>query len=147
MPPDRPDHHTDRGFRNPPGSPEQRADASAYWRFVWRRVLRRQGRPAVPDGHVLTRAEAAAGLARHAGGESLTWLGHAAFLVRIGGKSVLLDPYLGDFASPFAGFGPRRFVPAAFGPHELPPIDVLIVSHNHYDHLCAATLAALPGKA
>jgi L-ascorbate metabolism protein UlaG (beta-lactamase superfamily) len=146
MPQNQPSHHTERGFRNPPGSPEQRATAADYWRFVWRRILQRQHAPTVPEGHVLKPAEAAAGLIRHAEGPSLTWLGHAAFLLRIGGKAILLDPYLGDFASPLDGFGPKRFVPPAFTPAELPPIDALIVSHNHYDHLCAATLRALPGK-
>ncbi|HUN50193.1 MAG TPA: MBL fold metallo-hydrolase [Candidatus Sulfotelmatobacter sp.] len=145
--PSPPSHHTARGFRNPPGSPERRHDAAAYWRFVRRRILQRQVLPAVPSGHVLPAAEAADGLARHAGAPaSLTWLGHAAFLLRLGGKNVLLDPYLGDFASPIGGLGPRRFVPAAIPPERLPPIDVLIVSHNHYDHLCAATLRVLPGK-
>src|SRR5580692_3446779 len=128
MTPDRPYHHTPRGFRNPPGSPERHADASAYWSFVWRRIAQRQRRPVVPEGHVLAPAEAAAGLARYAAGPSLTWLGHAAFLLRIGGKTILLDPYLGDFASPINGFGPKRFVPAAFAASALPPIDVLIVS-------------------
>jgi N-acyl-phosphatidylethanolamine-hydrolysing phospholipase D len=143
----RPSHHTDRGFRNPPGSPVRLHETRAYWRFVWHRIVKSQRLPQVPVGHALAPAEAAAGLAEHAEVESLTWLGHAAFLLRIGGKNVLLDPYLGEFASPVRGFGPRRFVPAAFGPDRLPPIDVLIVSHNHYDHLCAPTLRALPGKA
>jgi len=142
----RPSHHTARGFRNPPGSPVRQRGSRAYWRFVWHRIVKSQILPQVPVGHALAPAEAAAGLAEHAEVESLTWLGHAAFLLRIGGKTVLLDPYLGDFASPVRGFGPRRFVPAAFGPDRLPPIDVLIVSPNHYDHLCAPTLRALRGK-
>lgn len=78
-------------------------------------------------------------------GPSVTWLGHAAFIIRMGGKVILTDPFLADTAGPW-GFGPRRFVPPAMRAEELPPIDILLVSHNHYDHLDGGAIAALAGK-
>ncbi|HYM31375.1 MAG TPA: MBL fold metallo-hydrolase [Candidatus Cybelea sp.] len=143
---ERPDHHTERGFRNPPGSPVRQSERRAYWRFVWRRILKAQHRPAVPFDHALSANETLAGLAAHARLDSVTWLGHAAFLLRLAGRTILLDPYLGEFASPVPGFGPRRFAKPALRAEHLPPIDTLIVSHNHYDHLCAPTVRALAGK-
>ncbi len=133
-------------FRNLPGAPRPPATAAQYWGFLWRRA-RQAGRPvAVPQGHCLDRQAVIAGLARLADADRLTWLGHAAFLLRLAGQNILLDPYLGEFAAPLPGLGPRRYVPPALRPADLPPIDVLIVSHNHYDHLCRATIDALPGK-
>ncbi len=96
-------------FRNPPGSPAQTAGASDFVPFFLRRAGDRT-RPEVPPGHVLSASEARAGLAA-AGPESLTWLGHACFLVRTGGLTILTDPFLSDYASPFAGLGPKRYVP------------------------------------
>jgi L-ascorbate metabolism protein UlaG (beta-lactamase superfamily) len=88
----------------------------------------------VPDGHVVPRAEAEAMLAA-AGPESLTWLGHACFLVRTGGFTILTDPFLSDYASPVAGLGPKRYVPPGLAIEDLPDLDAVVISHNHYDHL------------
>ncbi len=141
----KPYHHLAKGFRNPRGSPEFTATAGDLAAFVWRRFRARTA-PSVPAGHVLSPAEALAGLTRANGGESITWLGHASFLIRTAGKAILTDPFLADFASPVPPVGPKRFVAPPIAVGNLPPIDVLIVSHNHYDHLDAITVEALPGK-
>ncbi|WP_338465879.1 MBL fold metallo-hydrolase [Novosphingobium sp. ZN18A2] len=69
------------------------------------------------------------------------WLGHAAFVMRLGGKLILTDPYLGDVAGPM-GMGPRRFLPPALRADELPRLDCIVISHNHYDHIDTAALRA-----
>jgi len=132
-------------FCNPPGAPQPDCGAREFWKFLWRRA-RDGGRASVPDGHILPPSAVRAGLKRHEHGAALTWLGHAAFLTNLGGKRMLTDPFLSAVAAPRPALAPRRFAPAALGPRELPDIDVLLVSHNHYDHLDAATVGALRGK-
>ena len=74
---------------------------------------------------------------------SVTWIGHATMFVRLGGKSILFDPIFAERASPFPFAGPKRVVPLPIDIPELPRIDVVLISHNHYDHLDADTVMRL----
>src|SRR5688572_15224153 len=74
------------------------------------------------------------------GEASLTWVGHATFLVRMGGKAVLTDPVW----SPRLPGRIPRLTPPGLAWEDLPTIDAVVVSHNHYDHQDAATLKRLP---
>ncbi|HEU4747285.1 MAG TPA: MBL fold metallo-hydrolase [Gemmatimonadaceae bacterium] len=74
---------------------------------------------------------------------TVTWIGHSSFLLQIGGLNVLLDPIWSDRASPLRFAGPRRRVPAAVEFDAMPPIDAVVVSHDHYDHLDAMTVRRL----
>lgn len=76
-------------------------------------------------------------------GLRVTWMGHSTMLLEIDGMRVLIDPVWEERASPFRHFGPRRFFAPPLALEELPPIDAILVSHNHYDHLGAHTLARL----
>ncbi len=68
----------------------------------------------------------------------ITWIGHATFAVQLGGPPVITDPFFGPRAGPA-----RRQVPPAFGPEKVPAGAVALISHNHYDHLDAFSVAAL----
>lgn len=76
----------------------------------------------------------------------LTWLGHSSCLLQFGGQNILLDPVFCKYASPFSFAGPRRFPGAEIEAERLPRIDVLIVSHNHYDHLDLRTLRKIKDR-
>jgi L-ascorbate metabolism protein UlaG (beta-lactamase superfamily) len=75
-----------------------------------------------------------------------TWIGHASTLVEIDGHRLLTDPVWSERASPSTLVGPRRFHPPPLPIAALPPIDVVIISHDHFDHLDMATVQALAGR-
>lgn len=74
---------------------------------------------------------------------TITWVGHSSFLLQIGGLNLLLDPIWSRRASPFQFVGPGRRVPPAVDFDSLPPIDAVVLSHDHYDHLDAPTVRRL----
>lgn len=141
-----PYHHTAEGFRNPPGSPTRLQDRAAWRGFFWRRMVQDWSPVVVPAGFVLPEEQALAGFAATAGQDSITWLGHAAFLLRLDGKVIATDLWLAERASPVSFAGPKRFVPPGISVGKLPLLDVLLISHNHYEHLDKPTLRALPSK-
>ena len=65
----------------------------------------------------------------------IIWIGHSTFLIKKAGKVILTDPIFSDRASPFKNIGPERLIPPVIPLKELPRIDFVTVSHNHYDHL------------
>jgi len=73
----------------------------------------------------------------------ITFINHATALIQLDGINILTDPIWSERASPFAFAGPKRHRPPGIRFDDLPPIDVVLVSHNHYDHLDIATLRRL----
>jgi len=76
-------------------------------------------------------------------GLRVTWLGHSTMLIEIDGVRILTDPVWGPRASPSALVGPKRFQAVPVSLREMPPVDVVFVSHDHYDHLDYPTIRAL----
>ncbi|MCI5103901.1 MAG: MBL fold metallo-hydrolase [Algiphilus sp.] len=72
-----------------------------------------------------------------------TWIGHASFLLQQGGYNLLTDPVLSERASPFSFAGPKRLQAPGLTLETLPPIDLVLLSHDHYDHCDLPTLQAL----
>lgn len=79
----------------------------------------------------------------HPGHRSVTWVGHATVLLQLGPLNVLTDPMWSERASPFRRIGPRRLMGPGIDLDALPPIDLVLISHNHYDHLDAPTVRRL----
>ena len=78
-----------------------------------------------------------------ASGLRATWLGHSTVLIEIDGLRVLTDPVWGPRASPSQLAGPKRFQPVPVSLRQMPPVDLVLVSHDHYDHLDYPTIRAL----
>src|SRR5262249_56298826 len=74
---------------------------------------------------------------------SITWIGHATLLVQLDGINFLTDPHWGERASPLSWAGPRRLSPPGLAFESLPRIDIVLISHDHYDHLDLDTVKRL----
>jgi len=137
-----PTHHTETGFQNNPfvetASPK---GFLFYIRRFWGSVFT----PEIPDGHALSEEESVL-LLNSVEGDKISWLGHASFLLKTSEVMILTDPFLTEFASPVSWAGPRRFVGPGITIKNLPQIDVVLVSHNHYDHLDDETIRSLEQK-
>ncbi|NDU87048.1 MAG: MBL fold metallo-hydrolase [Ferrovum sp.] len=73
----------------------------------------------------------------------LTWVGHSTVLLQMDGLNLLFDPIFSEYASPFPPLGPKRYQPPGVALKDLPHIDVVMISHNHYDHMDLPSLRAL----
>lgn len=78
-----------------------------------------------------------------ASGLRITWFGHSSSLMEIDGTRVLIDPLWEQRAAPTRWFGPKRFFPPTLALEDLPPLDAILISHDHYDHLGAGTVRSL----
>jgi L-ascorbate metabolism protein UlaG (beta-lactamase superfamily) len=132
----------DGAFRNSlPARTMRPGDATSLARASMRSADRARRVPAGPVPiHPLTPAELAT---PPASGLRLTWMGHASVLAEIDGARVLFDPVWGARCSPFAFVGPKRLHPVPLPLERLGPVDVVVISHDHYDHLDMPTIRAL----
>ena len=134
-------HFDGERFFNPDGEdtaapPTGGSRAGFFARFL----TGSDGRPPWPETVAVTPAKPPA---RVEGERMLvTWIGHATVLVQTAGLNILTDPIWSDTAGPF-GFGPRRVAAPGVRFEDLPKIDLVLVSHNHYDHMDLATLKRL----
>ena len=131
----------DGSFRNPWPDSEL-----AGWRDVLRFLTGSRLRaraPAPPRGSFPTAIPA---IAYPRAGETdftATWIGHSTVLLQIGGRNLLTDPVFSQRAFPVQWAGPRRLMDPALPIEALPPLDVVLLSHNHYDHLDKPAVKAL----
>ena len=118
-------------------------------KVLWLKLTSREEMvPKVALGPFRTDASVYAG--RPVSGLRVTWMGHSSMLVEIDGVRVLIDPVWDERASPMQWSGPKRFFAPTLRLEELPELDALLISHDHYDHLGEATirrLAAMPSMA
>ena len=142
-------HHRPEGFQNSYQDfvPKSLADV-----LRWKWNAARNGLPPRPHAptpqvapdlaflHANTKAGAAMVPA-------VTWIGHACVLAQMGGLTVLTDPMFSERASPLSFMGPKRHVPPGVARGDLPRVDLVLVSHNHYDHLDGPSVDHLAAQA
>lgn len=142
-------HHTPAGFRNNYiGTVTKSLGDVLRWQL--RRIRQRlPPKPQVPTPRVapdmdflLRNAQAGAQMT-----PAMTWIGHATVLVQAGGLNVLTDPVFSMRASPVQFLGPSRAQAPGIALRDLPYIDVVVISHNHYDHLDRGSVRALASQA
>jgi N-acyl-phosphatidylethanolamine-hydrolysing phospholipase D len=135
-----PPHHAGDRFRNPwPDGDRPSGLRTAAWLLSFPFRPRPQSRPTpfrLLDPTLLHPPAGASG-----DGVRIAWLGHSTFLIQTAGLNVLTDPVFADRASPLRFAGPEREVPLPLAAAALPPVDAIVLSHNHYDHLDLDALA------
>ena len=144
-------HHTPQGFQNN-YSPKVTKTLGDFARWQYERNRDGLPKPAKTPTAVVAADVAFIQANAQAASSSLmqpaiTWVGHATMLVQANGLNVLTDPVFSDRASPVQFAGPKRAQPPGLALSQLPPIDVVLISHNHYDHLDKNTALALANKA
>jgi len=144
-----PPHHGPDGFRNSYIAFEPKGlGALLQWRWrAWRDDLPAPPKtptPVVAPDLAFVHANAVAGAAMQ---PAVTWIGHATVLVQMDGLNIVTDPIWSERASPFGWVGPKRAQAPGIALADLPHIDLVLVSHNHYDHFDEASVAALAAQA
>ncbi len=138
---DVPQHHSEEGFRNPYLQAEKRG----FFKYLKMRYFSDEefaDNSDVTDKIPTTPADLQQ-ILNPQNKPQITWLGHATMLIQYAGVNILTDPIFSDRASPVSFAGPKRFNKPALEIKDLPPIDFVLLSHNHYDHLDKASIKAI----
>ncbi len=139
-----PYHHLPDGtFRNPLGSPK--VDQNFKWSFKVFNKEKKKLNMTVPKDHVVDKEQVLANLEKYKDGDYIGWIGHATFLIKLGNTTIITDPVFSKNAGPLI-FGPKRFIHPALNLREIPPVDIFLLTHNHYDHQDMMTIRRFPYK-
>ncbi|MDB5752461.1 MAG: hypothetical protein JWP65_2882 [Ramlibacter sp.] len=134
----------DCSFRNPP-NPELTPHRSSW--DIWSRFLLESKQGTVPvDAIPVRRLDRAALAALEPAANHIIRLGHSSHLLKLRGKWWLIDPVFGERVSPVAWAGPKRFHAPPLALQDVPPIEGMVLSHDHYDHLDGPTIEALKDR-
>ncbi len=140
----KPYHHLPDGtFRNPEGSPER--NPNVKWSYKVFNQERKKIKIDFPDDHVIPNKKVLSDLKANQDNDYIAWIGHATFLIKLGNTTIITDPVFSKNTGPLV-FGPRRYVPPAVKLNEIPPIDLFLLTHNHYDHQDMSTIRNFPYK-
>ena len=139
-----PYHHLPDGtFRNPEGSPVR--DSNIKWSYKIFNAERKKIKIDFPASHVVPRKKVIQDLQKNKNNDYIAWIGHATFLIKLGNTTIITDPLFSRNTGPLI-FGPKRYAEPAIKLNEIPPIDLFLLTHNHYDHQDMSTIRNFPYK-
>ncbi|MDC0477286.1 MBL fold metallo-hydrolase [Pelagibacteraceae bacterium] len=140
----KPYHHLPDGtFRNPEGSPKR--DSNVKWSYKIFNAERKKIKIDFPKDHIVPRDKVIKDLHQNKDSDYIVWIGHATFLIKLGNTTIITDPLFSKNTGPLT-FGPKRYVDPAIKLDEVPKTDLLLLTHNHYDHLDASAIRNFPHK-
>ena len=120
-------HNLDGTFRNPEGSPKR--DSNIKWSYRIFNEERKKIKIEYPVSHVVPREQALKNLAVNKENDYVFWIGHASFIIKLGGTTIITDPLFSKNTGPLI-FGPKRYVDPAIKLNEIPPIDLFFKPIN-----------------
>jgi len=139
-------HHNSEGFFNPwPGYEDRGFMDMARW-MLWDRLIKGSHSEDSDSVHFEMAKNDPAFLRENRKQFSVTWIGHSTLLIQMDGLNILTDPIWSDRASPVSFAGPKRLTPPGLRFDQLPQIDAVIISHDHYDHLDTQTIRKLASQ-
>ena len=140
----KPYHHLPNGtFRNPEGSPER--NPNVKWSYKIFNEERKKIKIDFPTSHVVPREKVLKNLINNQKNDYILWIGHASFIIKLGDTTIITDPLFSKNTGPLI-FGPKRYVDPALKLSEIPKVNLLLLTHNHYDHLDYSTIRNFPYK-
>ncbi len=134
--PEKPHRGKDHFLNNYDNSPK-----ASFLKWQWARLTTKDPEPP-PFNPVIVKTDLEY-LKNNRTDKTFTWIGHASALLQVDGVNILIDPVFSDRVSPVSFMGPKRIVPVPFKESDLPPVDVIVISHAHYDHLDLPSLRNL----
>jgi N-acyl-phosphatidylethanolamine-hydrolysing phospholipase D len=138
-------HHTKNGFQNADTSIQSKGlGAVLSWKLG--NLFKKLPSTEAKDYPIETLPNDGSAVRANLTKLSFTWIGHATVLLQIDGKNILTDPIWSERCSPISFIGPKRFTNPGIKLENLPRIDLIVISHNHYDHLDLPTLKALDNR-
>ena len=140
----KPYHHLPDGtFRNPEGSPVRANDVQ----FSYRTFIKEKKKIDItfPKDHVIDKKIVKENLQKFKDDDYIAWIGHATYLIKLGNMTIITDPVFSKNAGPLI-FGPKRFTEPALKLNEIPKTDIILLTHNHYDHQDMSTIRNFPYK-
>ena len=140
----KPYHHLPDGtFRNPEGSPVRVGKV----KFSYRQFTKEKKKinMTVPKEHVVDKKKVLSDLEKFKNEDYIAWIGHATYLIKLGDTTIITDPVFSKNAGPLI-FGPERYTESALKLNEIPKTDLLLLTHNHYDHQDMRTIKKYPYK-
>ena len=130
-------------FYNPPGSPKRDGKGKfSYWTFL---KEKKKIKINIPSDHVIDESTNLKNLDENKNNDYVMWIGHATFLIKLGDNIIITDPVFSKNAGPLF-LGSYRYVDPAISLDNIPKVNLLLQTHNHYDHLDIRTLKKFPYK-
>jgi len=136
-------HLSDGTFRNPEGSPKR--NPNVKWSYKIFNEEKKKLKIEFPEDHVVPREQVLKNLENNSNNDYIAWIGHATFLIKLGNTTIITDPVFSKNTGPLI-FGPKRYVPPAVNLKEIPPVNLFLLTHNHYDHQDMSTIRNFPYK-
>jgi N-acyl-phosphatidylethanolamine-hydrolysing phospholipase D len=135
-------HHTPEGFTNPYLSLENQSKSfSSFWKMM------KEERPKVSGVQKIINTDISVIRSKISTQKDfMVWIGHSTILIHISGKTILTDPIFSNRCSPVQFLGPKRYSDPAISVENLPEVDMILISHNHYDHLDRNSVIKLGNK-